>query len=258
MKNKKAGNMENLFENAAKKIEEIVAEKIRIAFLDDIGNILYSSLTAESEKIAKKLTTIFSDCDIGDYQIKKLPKSNLLIYMISPLIILALESHEKEGILISTIKNLEENHESLFDELESDLLRLHSNELVEISSKESGVELVQERSPVKETEKMAESVPPSITQREIKRIELKEPSTVTYAEKVSETIPVNFPILAKRRALKKVKDPNELKILQLCDGNHTIEEIGEKLGISKSQVMITTGDYNAKGMIKYISGFKNK
>jgi 23S rRNA pseudoU1915 N3-methylase RlmH len=251
--------MEKRFEKIAKKIDELVAGEKYIAFLDSGGNILYSSLPEESEQIVKKLSTVFSDCDIGDYQIKKLPKSNLLIYMISPLIILALESYEKEGILITVAKRLEENYEDLVDELESKLLRLPSNELAQISSEESGVELVQECSPSKETEKIAESIPSSITQREINRVRLKEPSIETsYVEKVSETVPVNFPILADRSALKKAKGPNELKILQLCDGNHTIEEIGEKLGISKAQVMITMGNYSAKGMIKYISGFKTK
>lgn len=106
--------METEFTQIAKKIAEFIPVKYYIAFLDCTGNILYSSLSKESEENIKKLSQIFPLCDVGDFQVKKLKKTNMVLYKISPDIFLALESYEKEGVIISAAKRLEEKYTELF------------------------------------------------------------------------------------------------------------------------------------------------
>ncbi|MEM3525874.1 MAG: hypothetical protein QXV37_00535, partial [Candidatus Jordarchaeaceae archaeon] len=84
-------------------------------FIDNAGTPLYSTLSPEAEENIKKLAQIFPICEIGDFQIRKLKKSNLLIYKLSPTILLALESYEKEGVIISAAKRLEEKYNELFE-----------------------------------------------------------------------------------------------------------------------------------------------
>lgn len=107
--------METEFNKIAKKIAEFIPVKHYIAFLDTAGNILYSSISKESEENLKKLTQIFPICDVGDFQVKKLKKTNMIVYKISPDTFLAIESYEKEGVIISAAKRLEEKYTELFE-----------------------------------------------------------------------------------------------------------------------------------------------
>ena len=111
--------MEKRLKEIADRIAKFTTKKSSVAFLDDNGNILYSSLTKESEAAVKKLSGVFPVWNIGDYLLKKLLKSNILIYKVSPHIIVALDSYEKEGVLIIVGKRLEENFADSFKELES-------------------------------------------------------------------------------------------------------------------------------------------
>nr|MDO8080944.1 hypothetical protein [Candidatus Freyarchaeota archaeon] len=265
--------MEKRFAEIADKISRFTTKRSYAAFLDDHGNILYSSLTKESEEAVKKLKSIFPVWNIGDYQLKKLPKSNILIYKVSTHIIVALDSYEKEGVLIIVGKRLEENFGNLFKDLESELPAAPVKELIEVSSKESNLGIVQKSSPTKGTEKIIE---PTLTSNEnlklvgaIEGLKTETPRGETEVEmlkepsieppslgKVEETVTVSFPVLVDTKFLKKVKEPIEVKILELCDGGHTIDDIAEELKVPKIRVMLTTGDYSAKGVIRYVSGFK--
>jgi len=61
---------------------------------------------------------------------------------------------------------------------------------------------------------------------------------------------VRIPVLTKR-LMRKDKFPLEdMKILQLCDGNHTIEAICQKTGFSSVKVDLTLRGYQKKKLIK--------
>jgi hypothetical protein len=249
--------MQKRFGEVADRITKFMTKKGYVAFLDNNGNLLYSSLGSESEETVKKLSSVFPFWNIGDYQLKKLPKSNILVYKVSPSIVLALESYEKEGVLIVVGKRLEESFESMFKGLESELPAKQEKELIEVSSKKSSLELVQESSSTEVAQKTTEPIPTRITTEEITREVIKEPSMEPPpVVKTEEAISVSFPILVDRKSLKKIKEPVELRILELCDGDHTIDDIAEELKVPRIRVMLTTGDASAKGMIRYISGFK--
>ncbi|WXG42037.1 MAG: hypothetical protein WED07_14960 [Candidatus Freyarchaeum deiterrae] len=248
--------MQKRFGEIADKITKFMTKKGYVAFLDNNGNLLYSSLTGESEQAVKKLSSVFPVWNIGDYQLKKLPKSNIIVYKVSPHIVLALESYEKEGVLIVVGKRLEENFANLFKDLDVELPAPEAKGLIEVASKKSSLELVQESSSARVTEKTYESIPTGITSEKIEEGIQEPPMGTPSVGNTGDTVTVSFPIIVDKKSLKKVKDPDEVKVLELCDGGHTIDDIAEELHLPKVRVMITTGDYSAKGVIRYISGFK--
>ncbi|MHA1238104.1 MAG: hypothetical protein ACTSSJ_02450 [Candidatus Odinarchaeia archaeon] len=77
---------------------------VRIGLFDIQGNILYSSLSESAADLAAKLTkSVFEAWDIGDYQVKHLPIGNLIISRVSEKLALAIDSYEREGLLIVTM-----------------------------------------------------------------------------------------------------------------------------------------------------------
>ena len=135
------------FSKIAKKIAEFIPVKYYLALIDDTCNILHSSLSTESVETLKKLAQIFPLCDIGDFQVKKLKKTNLIIYKLSPNLLLALESYEKEGVIISAAKRIEEKYTELFRTPEKQLQTPPPQETSETTSKVvPSAELVKEES----------------------------------------------------------------------------------------------------------------
>jgi hypothetical protein len=248
--------MERRFKEIADRIAKFTTKKSSVAFLDENGNILYSSLIKESELAVKKLSGVFPVWNIGDYLLKKLLKSNILIYKVSPHIIVALDSYEKEGVLIIVGKRLEENFADMFKDLESELSTTPAKELREVSPKESSLTMTQENPSTGET-KMVEPTPTSVLPQKIGGEIAKESSmTSSPSVKVEETVTVSFPILVDSKILKKIKEPIIIDILNLCDGGHTIDDISEELKVPKARVMMVTGDYSAKGALRYLSGIR--
>lgn len=244
--------MESRFKEIADRISKFTTKKSSVAFLDDQGNVLYSSLTKESETAVKKVSGVFPVWSVGDYLIKKLLKSNILIYKVSNHTIVALDSYEKEGVLIIVGKRLEENFAETFKELESLASTKLSEKPVEVPSAKPSAGLAQESLPAGET-KIATQTPTSSPTQIASESSMKAPPSV---EEVEETVTVSFPVLVDSKFLKKVKDPMVLNILTLCDGGHTIDDISEELKIPKARVMIITGEYSAKGAIRYLSGIR--
>jgi hypothetical protein len=152
--------METEFNKIAKKIAELIPGKYYIAFLNSAGEILYSSLSKESEENLKKLTQIFPACDIGDFQVKKLKKTNMIIYKLSPHIFLVIESYEKEGVIISAAKRIEEKYTELFEspkkQIQTPLIQEVSKPVKE---EDSITEQVKEVFPTVETKKIADPTP---------------------------------------------------------------------------------------------------
>ncbi|MEM2134325.1 MAG: hypothetical protein QXG44_05715 [Candidatus Jordarchaeaceae archaeon] len=247
--------MEKRFKEIADNITKFMPKKCYLAFLDDNGNMLYSSLTAESVGAVKQLSRVFPIWSPGDYQVKRLPKSNLLVYKASPHIILVIESYEKEGVLIVAGKRIEENYAELFRELEKEIPAPHIGEVAEKTSE--APRIVQAVSATEELE-IAKSIPEEAYAEEVEG-EKSGGSVLAPSSPGGEaevTVAVSFPVLVDPKILKKVKEPMAMAILKLCDGDHTIDDIAEELGISKARVMITTGDFGAKGALKYVSGFR--
>ena len=105
--------------------------------------------------------------------------------------------------------------------------------------------------------KIAAPIPTSIPPPKIEGAIAKEsPIKSPASAKVEETVTVSFPVLVDNKILKKIKEPIIIDILNLCDGGHTIDDISEELKIPKARVMIVTGDYSAKGALKYLSGIR--
>ncbi|WXG41815.1 MAG: hypothetical protein WED07_13795 [Candidatus Freyarchaeum deiterrae] len=152
--------MDNGFSEIVKKMAQFLPGRFYVAFLDCSGNILYSTLSAESEGTLKKIVQVFSVCDKGDFQVKKLAKNNLVVYKVSPDVVLALESYEKEGVLISAAKRVEEKYtdwsRSPEEQLPAPPVHEESGAATE---KESSTGQVLEASSAEETEKIANPIP---------------------------------------------------------------------------------------------------
>ncbi len=101
------------------KIANSLPIKAELAIIDADGQLIYSSLSPEAEEIAKRLAkAAMTIWDVGDYQIKKLSKTNLLIYKMTDRLAVALNSYEKEGIIILSAKRLEEKLREDFKAME--------------------------------------------------------------------------------------------------------------------------------------------
>ncbi|MHA1628507.1 MAG: hypothetical protein ACTSW6_05515, partial [Candidatus Baldrarchaeia archaeon] len=101
------------------KIASSLPIKAELAIIDADGGLIYSSLSPEAEEIARRLAkAAMAIWDVGDYQVKKLSKTNLLIYKMTDRLAIALNSYEKEGIIILSAKRLEEKLREDFKAME--------------------------------------------------------------------------------------------------------------------------------------------
>ena len=101
------------------KIASLLSIKAELAIIDADGGLIYSSLSPEAEEIARRLAkAAMTIWDVGDYQVKKLSKTNLLIYKMTDRLAIALNSYEKEGIIILSAKRLEEKLREDFKTME--------------------------------------------------------------------------------------------------------------------------------------------
>lgn len=66
---------------------------------------------------------------------------------------------------------------------------------------------------------------------------------------------VQVPILTDKKIIKK-EEPNARKLLKLCTGDHSIEDITNKLGLPRIQVMKTLSKFKKKGKIRFETEFR--
>lgn len=106
-------------EEIGSKIASLLPIKAELAIIDADGHLIYSLLSPEAEEIARRLAkAAMTIWDVGDYQVKKLSKTNLLIYKMTDRLAIALNSYEKEGIIILSAKRLEEKLKENFKAME--------------------------------------------------------------------------------------------------------------------------------------------
>jgi len=233
-------------ENLAIKIAGSLPVRGRLAIVTDTGQILYSSLSPEAVDVALKIVKVgLSFWDIGDYQVKKLRGSHLLIYKITDHLAFALDSVEREGILILAAKRIASTFDNEFKELERSL------EIVPSALEETVPHIppkVEEKPRLAPTSPSSQRPPPPSP----------SPTTPTplRPRPAVKAETVNIPVLTDKTILKKVKDKMARSILELCDGSHTTAEIAKKLNISRAKVLITLGEYSKA--ITYISGVRTK
>lgn len=225
----------------SKKIVEELAEKIvsslpvrsRLAIIGDTGQIFHSTLTSEAKETVEKIVKVGLPLwDIGDYQVKKLKSSQLLIYKITNRLALALDSIEREGVLILIAKRIASMYTNEFNELEKLL------------------EAPPEYPKVEEKKELPPPSAPSVTLPP----PTPPPTPPPPAKPTAKFETINIPVLVDKSILKKVRDETVRNILKLCDGNHTTSEIAKKLNIPRSRVLIVLGNFSKA--INYISSIR--
>ncbi|MEM2109640.1 MAG: hypothetical protein QW327_04045 [Candidatus Odinarchaeota archaeon] len=92
---------------------------VRVGLFDIQGHILYSSLGEKASELASKLTKgAFAAWDIGDYQVKHLEKGCLLVSRVTEKLALAIDSFEREGLVIVTMGALMKRFADEFEKID--------------------------------------------------------------------------------------------------------------------------------------------
>jgi len=75
-------------------------------------------------------------------------------------------------------------------------------------------------------------------------------TTCVYYARYKKESGFVVPILKNRKLLERVKDPNVLKVLKLCDGMNTLDDIAIKTGERQITIMRILKDYQRAGYIE--------
>ncbi|MHA1832915.1 MAG: hypothetical protein ACTSV7_02910 [Candidatus Baldrarchaeia archaeon] len=235
----------------SKKIVEELAEKIanslpvrsRLAIIGDTGQVFHSTLTSEAREAAEKIAKIGLPLwDVGDYQVKRLKNSQLLVYKITNRLALALDSVEREGVLILAAKKVASMFNNELNKLEELLGTVPTYEVEKPTSPSAPLKTEERKTTL--TSSTSPTTPPSTTPS----------ATLPSVKPAAKFETVNIPVLVDKGVLKKVKDDMVRSILELCDGSHTTSEIAKKLNIPRSKVLIVLGNFSKA--INYISSIR--
>ncbi|MEX2703448.1 MAG: hypothetical protein Q6368_010355 [Candidatus Baldrarchaeota archaeon] len=235
----------------SKKIVEELAEKIanslpvrsRLAIIGDTGQVFHSTLTSEAREAAEKIAKIGLPLwDVGDYQVKRLKNSQLLVYKITNRLALALDSVEREGVLILAAKKVASMFNNELNKLEELLGTVPTYEVEKPTLPSAPLKTEERKTTL--TSSTSPTTPPSTTPS----------ATLPSVKPAAKFETVNIPVLVDKGVLKKVKDDMVRSILELCDGSHTTSEIAKKLNIPRSKVLIVLGNFSKA--INYISSIR--
>jgi len=235
----------------SKKIVEELAEKIanslpvrsRLAIIGDTGQVFHSTLTSEAREAAEKIAKIGLPLwDVGDYQVKRFKNSQLLVYKITNRLALALDSVEREGVLILAAKKVASMFNNELNKLEELLGTVPTYEVEKPTLPSTPLKTEERKTTL--TSSTSPTTPPSTTSS----------ATLPSVKPAAKFETVNIPVLVDKGVLKKVKDDMVRSILELCDGSHTTSEIAKKLNIPRSKVLIVLGNFSKA--INYISSIR--
>jgi len=99
-----------------------IAPEAKIAIILTQGNILYSSVSPESEEqlvaVAKAAPKVM---DVGDYQVRRLDGRRLVAVRVSERIVVGLEGAVREGLLVLYARQIHQSLRESFEELDSSL-----------------------------------------------------------------------------------------------------------------------------------------
>ncbi len=206
----------------AEEIEKLIAKiksgislpNVRIGLFDIQGHVLYSSLGEKASELASKLTKgAFAAWEIGDYQVKHLEKGCLLVSRVTEKLALAIDSFEREGLVIVTMGALMKRFAEDFEKIDKLL-----------PGKPISVPLVEE--------KIAEPSPPPA---EVKAEPVK-PAVETPAKPSPTTPLINITpdlVFAVAHAnINKIEiDPVMLSLIRAFDGVKPVSEVVKIAGV---------------------------
>jgi hypothetical protein len=222
----------------------ITLTNVRLGLFDIQGNILYSSLGEKASDIASKLTKgAFEAWDVGDYQVKRLEKGCLLISRVTPKLALALDSYEREGLVIVAMGALIKKFANEFNKIDEIL-----------PGKPISAKII-----VAETEapKPIES-PPEPTPEPIPEPAIAEPPTPVEKEEVTpskfiDIKPESVLIVSKSNVGRIEMDPMMLSLIRIIDGVKPIKEITKLAGLDFKEATPKLVYLVQQGVLKFIS-----
>ncbi|WXG39380.1 MAG: hypothetical protein WED07_00860 [Candidatus Freyarchaeum deiterrae] len=126
--------MKEKIEDLMNRVKSSMYFKAYLALMDEDGKILYNNFNDSFNRTLRGLVPILKTLDTGEYHVRRLARSRLIILRVSDGLVLAAESYARDGILIFTMNNAVERLREEFVELDL-LMTLSDMALPESESK---------------------------------------------------------------------------------------------------------------------------
>ena len=187
---------------------------VRVGLFDIQGHILYSSLGEKASELASKLTKgAFAAWDIGDYQVKHLEKGCLLVSRVTEKLALAIDSFEREGLVIVTMGALMKRFADEFEKIDKLL-----------PGKPISVPLPEEK-PVAEAPVKIEAAPEPV--KPVVEQAVKAPPSSPLINITPDLI-----LTVSQANINKIEmDPVMLSLIRIFDGIKPVSEIIKIAGV---------------------------
>ena len=213
------------FYNIAKAIEKELgvtsAVRIYAAIFDGNGKALYASddFTEIISFISPFIKDTFERLKIGDHSFP-ISGKNIGIFKVSDKAIVVLYSKKGHLGALLNFKNKMSIYASKIDEQLEDFTQITIKRKIEVTEE---ITITKGKVPSKKTE-----------------AQYVKPSTTTFAK---------LPVLLKELTGKEKFPLNDVRVLQLCDGKHTIEDIIKKTKLSRLEIQNIVRNYQKKKVL---------
>lgn len=198
---------------------------VRIGLFDAQGNCLYGTLGEEAETVTKSIISrSFPTWDTGDYQVKHLERGCLLISRVSDKVALAIDSYEREGLVIMSLGTVLRRFKKDFEEIDDLLPGAAMPAPTSAEHREaisaSPVTPAPAPEPTREAEEAMIS-PPS-----------KEEAPAADTGESAGAVSPDAILLVSEPAVNKLElDSDMLSLMRLIDGKKTLREVAKTAGI---------------------------
>jgi len=206
------------------------------------GKQIYSDLDPPVEERLKVFVSSFPGLSIGSHITVTIGERTLIIMRLSERSVLAVFTHQRVGIVLVKMSALIKSYGTTLDKL------LEGVEEEQVPSIQ-----LPEVSEVKTEEVPVEEQPSELVEAPVEgKAEVEEAKAEEVeAERRTRIVTVQVPVIMDESILKKCSD-RERKILEMCDGERSIDEIAKETGIPFFEILQLCTKYSVKKKIKII------
>ncbi|MFX0068469.1 MAG: hypothetical protein ACFE7I_05285 [Candidatus Hodarchaeota archaeon] len=204
---------------------------VRIGLFDAQGNCLYGTLSEEAETVTRGIIArSFPTWDSGDYQVKHLERGCLLISRVSDKLALAIDSYEREGLVIMSLGTLLRRFKKDFGEIDDMLpgAAIAPSVPAEPSRPVPAAPTTPAppTTPASTPEPVSELEEPTLEPPPGEEAELSE-----TADSVGSISPDAILVVSEPSVNKLELDSDMLSLLRVIDGKRTMREVAKTAAI---------------------------
>jgi len=213
------------------------------------GKQIYSDLDASVDERLKMFIPSFPGLSVGSHITVNIGERNLIVMRLSERAILAVFTHQRVGIVLVKMNALIKSYGTTLDKVLEGVVEeeipsvklptLEEKALEETGEAQEGGETVEE---VK-----AEEAVETTTAEEVAKAKAAEEVTVGK----TRIITVQVPVILDESIVKK-SSGREKKILELCDGERSVDEVAKAAGVPFFEALQVCTRYSAKKKIRLI------